>query len=318
MTTAAPPAGPRVTRLQCMELRGGNGLVEEAFRMPGLDVWVFSRPFGDAKAGGDVHFVSTCATGRISRVLVADVSGHGGDVGDIAGALRGLMARYVNFLDQRKFFAAVNRRFADLAAGGKFATAVVATFFAPTGTLSVSNAGHPPPLIWDSAAGRWRVLDRRDESGEADRNLPLGVIEAARYDRFDVGLDPADLVLCYTDSLTESRDADGELLSTAGLLRVAAGVDGGEPAEVVPRFVAALRALHPGNLDGDDVTLLAFRPNGGGACVTLRDRLLAPARVLRGILTGGRSVPEVSLANLGGAMFDPLSRRWPPKGSRSR
>ena len=315
MSTAATRS---LTRLQCMELRGGNGLVEEAFRMPGLDVWVYSRPFENAAAGGDVHFVSTCATGRIARVLVADVSGHGGDVGPVADTLRGLMARFVNFVDQRKFFAAVNRRFADLAEGGRFATAVVTTYFAPTRTLSVSNAGHPPPLIWDVAAKVWRVLDRArsdDESG--DRNLPLGVIDAARYDRFDLRLDGGDLVLVYTDSLTESRDVDGELLSTAGLLRVAAGIDGSDPAAVVPAFVSALRDLHPGNLDGDDVTLLAFRPNGGGQCVTLRDRLLAPLRVLRGLLTGGRSFPEVSLANLGGAMFDGFSHRWPPKESRS-
>ena len=309
-----------------MELRGGNGLVEEAFAMPGLDVWVYSRPYRQAVGGGDVHYVSTCATGRIARVLLADVSGHGTDVSAVADTLRGLMAKYVNFLDQRSFFRAMNRRFSELAHDGQFATAVVATYFAPTFTLSVSNAGHPPPLIWCAATRRWGVLEQgggflregATARGEA-RNLPLGVIDASRYDQFHRTLEPGDLVLCYTDSLTESRGADGELLSTSGLLDVAAGIDGSDAARVVPRFVAALEKLVAGNLTGDDVTLLAFRPNAGHVRVPLRDRLLAPLRVARGVvkgLLGGGSTPwpEPSLANLGGAVFDPLSKRWKRKG----
>ncbi len=293
-------------RLACMEVRGGSHAADEAFAMPGLDLWVYSVPYQAAAAGGDVHYVSSCATGRIARVLLADVSGHGAAVGDVAADLRRLMARYVNHLDQRKFFRAMNRRFAEMLQGGAFATAVVATYFAPTGTLSVSNAGHPPPLVWRAAGRRWSVLTN-PAAGEGLRNMPLGVVDATRYDRFDVPLGPRDLVFCYTDSLTESRGADGELLSTDGLLRVANEIDGSQPAAVVPAFVAALRALHDRNLTDDDVTLLAFRPNGGARSVPWRDRLAAPARILRGLIAGTRPWPELSVANLGGALLDPLS-----------
>ena len=319
MTTSARRQSP--TRLACMELRGGNVAVEDNFAMPGLDVWVYSRPFEQSRSGGDVHYVSTCATGRIARVLVADVSGHGDEVGTAGAILRGLMAKYVNFLDQRKFFAAMNRRFADLAStGGKFATAVVMTYFAPTATLSVSNAGHPPPLLWRAGERRWSFLQHdcapHRDGGALAENLPLGVLDAARYDRFDLQLGPDDLVLCYTDSLVEARDADGQLLSMAGLLRIADDVDGTVPAGVVPDFLAALGALRPGNLAGDDVTLLVFKPNGGAVRVPVADRLAAPGRVVGGLwrwATGrgdGSRLPEFSLANLGGALFDPLSHLW--------
>ena len=295
-----------------MEIRGGSHAADEAFAMPGLDLWVYSLPYQAAAAGGDVHYVSSCATGRIARVLLADVSGHGAAVGDVAADLRRLMARYVNHLDQRKFFRAMNRRFADMLQGGAFATAVVATYFAPTGTLSVSNAGHPPPLVWRAADKRWAVLSNPNAPRDGPRNMPLGVIDATRYDRFDVPLGPGDLVFCYTDSLTESRGADGELLSTAGLLRVAAEIDGSTPAAVVPAFVAALGRLDPRNLTEDDVTLLCFGPNGGARRVAWRDRLAAPARVAKGLLAallhrGPWPWPEVSVANLGGALIDPLN-----------
>lgn len=76
-------------------------------------------------------------------MLLADVSGDGAGVGGVAAELRDLMARFVKFLDQREFFGAMNRRFTAMRHDGGFATAVVLTDFAPTATLSVSNAGHP-------------------------------------------------------------------------------------------------------------------------------------------------------------------------------
>src|ERR1700710_1629624 len=86
--------------MTCMEVWGGNALVESAVSISGLDAWVYSKPYESAEAGGDVYYVSSCATGRITRLLVADVSGHGSAVSDTAAQLRALMRRYVNYLDQ--------------------------------------------------------------------------------------------------------------------------------------------------------------------------------------------------------------------------
>ena len=94
--------------MQCMEVWGGNQPVDSGVVMAGLDAWVYCRPFGGkpdlpAESGGDVYFVSSCATGRITRLLVADVSGHGAVVSEVAGSLRRLMRKYVNYLDPTKF-----------------------------------------------------------------------------------------------------------------------------------------------------------------------------------------------------------------------
>ncbi len=99
--------------MTCMEVWGGNQPVDNGVVMAGIDAWVYSRPYagpaGTASAGGDVYFVSSCATGRITRLLVADVSGHGTAVGDIAISLRTLMRKYVNFLDPLRFVGEMNR-----------------------------------------------------------------------------------------------------------------------------------------------------------------------------------------------------------------
>src|SRR5436190_24089769 len=100
--------------MTCMEIWGGNEPADHSVSMPGLDAWVFSRPYEDAKAGGDVYYVSACATGRITRLLLADVSGHGTKVAETAMGLRRLMQKYVNFIDQSAFVRSMNQQFGEL------------------------------------------------------------------------------------------------------------------------------------------------------------------------------------------------------------
>src|SRR5258708_35028447 len=150
-------------QMSCMEVWGGSQLTMRRVEMGGLDAWVYSKPFGDAQRGGDVYYASSCATGRITRLLLADVSGHGNSVASTAANLRTLMRRFVNRLDQTEFVRLLNQQFAALSEAGTFATAVVATFFAPTQRLIVCNAGHPPPLLYQAAQQDWALL-RADPS----------------------------------------------------------------------------------------------------------------------------------------------------------
>src|ERR1700687_641020 len=144
--------------MQCMEVWGGSQLTSAGVEMGGLDVWVFSKPFGEAQRGGDVYYASSCATGRISRLLLADVSGHGTSVAATAADLRTLMRRFVNRLDQAEFVRLLNQQFLELSEGGAYATAVVSTFFAPTGRLILCNAGHPRPILYQAAVRQWSFL----------------------------------------------------------------------------------------------------------------------------------------------------------------
>src|SRR5579862_1080164 len=117
--------------MQCMEVWGGSQLTSRAVEFGGLDAWVYSKPFGKAHAGGDVYYASSCATGRISRLLLADVAGHGKSAAATAADLRTLMRRFVNHLDQGEFVRRLNQQFAAMSNAGVFATAVVTTFFSP-------------------------------------------------------------------------------------------------------------------------------------------------------------------------------------------
>jgi sigma-B regulation protein RsbU (phosphoserine phosphatase) len=300
--------------MTCMEIWGGNQTVDNAVVMSGLDAWVYSKPFGQSEGGGDVYYVSSCATGRITRLLLADVSGHGKMVAEIAGALRKLMQKYVNFIDQSAFVRSMNQQFAELSTAGVFATAIVSTFFAPTKELTLCIAGHPTPLLYLSGEKRWCLVSQCNTDGEVAGNIPLGIADTEDWSQFGVRLDVGDLVLCYTDSLMEARGGDGEMLGMDGLVAIANELEISDPKLVTGKLLAAIAERHAENLRLDDVTVLLFRPNGMGAAVALKDKIFGPMRVfagvVRSIFPGGAPAPwpEMSVANIGGMLLRPLNR----------
>lgn len=305
-------------QISCMEVWGGNEPAERGVSISGLNAWVYSRPFGQAEGGGDVYYVSSCATGRITRLLVADVSGHGSAVADLAKSLRTLMRKCVNHLDQTRFVQSMNAEFTELSRDGCFATAVVTTFFAPTAELTLCNAGHPPPLHYIAKEKRWTYLEEDDDAPEphARGNVPLGILDLVDYEQFSIPLDMNDLVLCYTDSLIEARDASGQMLERAGLLQAVQDLDVRDPATLASQLIDKIASRAPGTPWNDDVTVLLFRPNGQGRRVTLKNKLLAPFRVMKSAIGGTMAFPDFSVANLGGAMINSLCY-WQRKRSRS-
>jgi len=293
MITQAAPAAPAAAAaaesmtLQCMEVWGGNRFVSTSVRMNGVDAWVYSLPAdGEASdGGGDVHYVSSCASGQVTRIMVADVSGHGPDAAETARRLRRLMQRHVNQHDQARFVRALSGEFDGLARHGRFATAVAFTYDAPPNRLLVCNAGHPAPLIYRSRSREWSFLQPPEpELG----NVPLGIVADVEYQEFSASVEHGDIIISYTDALTEARRGS-DMLGEEGVLERARTVDLADPAALIPQLIAAVTAA--GFAFDDDLTLLVFRPNGGRKFIPLYDRVMAPVRFFRGIARGQVALP---------------------------
>lgn len=307
-------------QMACMEVWGGSQLANHATAFGGLDVWVYSRPHGQSTRGGDVVYASSCATGRITRLMVADVAGHGHTVAATAADLRLLMRRFVNCLDQTELVRRLNQQFAALSSQAAFATAVVATYFAPTRRLTLCNAGHPRPLIYRAAAREWRFLGNHEATCAGPRNLPLGILDIADYDASDVELHDGDCVLAYTDAVMESQDADGEMLGEDGVLRILQLLGEVEASRLIPTLVKEIAERYPDNLAADDLTVMVVRATSQQMQYSLADRFRALGRVLRtaaGALRPGAErppLPDANLANLGGPLVPALQRRWRARG----
>ncbi len=300
--------------MACMEVWGGNQSTQHSLSTLGLESWIYSQPYQQAAGGGDVYFISSCATGRITRLLVADISGHGESLAQTGERLRDLMRRHVNHVEQRQFLAEMNREFGEVRHSGGFATAVAASFFSPDRRFTVTNAGHPPPLIYSEQTGHWAILDTSgDDSAEGLSDFPLGMLEEMKYGEQRVHAQPGDLLVFYTDSLIESRNAAGELLGPKGLLGLMKTVDPGRPGGLIAELLGQIGGLYPGNLKDDDVTVLVVKPTGTGETVPLVNRLKAPwlflGASLRALLTGKKiPFPEFTWENSGGALLDVFSR----------
>ena len=192
------------------ELWGGNRRVAEPVELPGLIGWIQSTPLEPATEGGDVHYVSVCAGGTISRIALADVAGHGDSVSAVAERLCDALQRHTGNWDQSALMRELNDAFLAGATGLQYATAVVLGFYRQTGELLFSNAGHLPPFWYRAAEQKWDVLEADTPHARVIEGLPLGVIPGTDYTQTAVKLGLNDLVVLYTDGCTEARDEAGE------------------------------------------------------------------------------------------------------------
>ncbi|MGE3314116.1 MAG: PP2C family protein-serine/threonine phosphatase [Planctomycetaceae bacterium] len=272
-------------QMQCMEVWGGNHYSNNTFEMPGLRVWLFSRPHANARAGGDVCYLSSCASGRITRLLLADVSGHGASVSTTATKLRDIMRKNINRIDQSRFVTQMNQCFSEVTdLSGAFATAVVCTFFAPSKILTMSIAGHPMPLILRHGRQDWSEMVSNTPEIHGLANLPLGVDDRMRYSKFNTRLQSGDRVLIYSDGISECLDESGNMLNSRGLQKLAAGIDSSHSQDFLPRLISRIEELDGQNLKTDDSTAILIEATE--TPVPMINNFLAPVRIVQSLFAG--------------------------------
>jgi len=137
-----------------------------------------------------------------------------------------------------------------------FVTAFVASLDPQSGTIRYANAGHNPPLV-RRASSRTERLDGR-------HGPVLGALDGASYAESIAQLDPGDVLLLFTDGVTEALDPEGQLFTEARL-RDTLSNDGVASAEEAARaVVAAVDSFAGGAEQADDITVLALRFIGDG------------------------------------------------------
>jgi serine phosphatase RsbU (regulator of sigma subunit) len=185
--------------------------------------------------------------------FVGDVSGHG-----VGAALLMAEAR-TTFLSERRAGASaadmlgnLNRVLHDdLDRSSLFMSACCATFDAATRELRYANAGHPPALLL-------RAHESRCTSLRADGVL-LGIDKDAQFAETKVALRSGDIVVFYTDGITETQDAAGELFGIARLGETVATHRDAEPEELIAAVLAARDRFAGGSPHEDDLTIVAMK-----------------------------------------------------------
>ena len=209
------------------------------------------------RAGGDYYDFFPLPDGRWG-ILLADVSGHGTPAAvlmavthSIAHTLTGPPA------PPGRLLAFINDNLAAryTTDSGTFVTAFYGVYDPSDRLLTYASAGHNPPRVRHDGrrhpAPRVRAIDR-------DGSLPLGIDRAVEYQDTVERLHPGDVLLLYTDGITEARDPDNELFGVERLDDVLCDCTGG-PQDLVDSILGAVARFTRGRPPTDDRTLLVAK-----------------------------------------------------------
>ena len=247
-----------IHQIRCSEIWGGvrgiDGDIDLDICTSGLTASVYSKA-SDGDNGGDIYYLSVCSVDKLTRVVVADVAGHGRQVSELSGwVYEGLQER-MNGLDGNQVLVGLNslissRGFAALT------TAIVIGFYLGDSNLYFSYAGHAPVLLKRHNQKHWipLLLDSQTEPS----NLPLGIFPTMHYDQTRTPLAAGDRFFLYTDGVSECPDANGDEFGEQRLLRVLEMNGDRGLAEIKNCVIAELRRHAEHWPSYDDVTAMVF------------------------------------------------------------
>ncbi len=145
--------------------------------------------------------------------------------------------------------ASINRQLHEHIAPGHFATFCCAVYDDASGELAYTNAGHLPPIIL-----RDGQIRRLEKGGTV-----LGLFPAARYEQESLCLERGDVLVAFTDGVTEPENSYGEEFGEARLLEILRRAAGRSPAEIINTVMTAVREWTGTPELQDDMTLLVAR-----------------------------------------------------------
>jgi len=202
--------------------------------------------------GGDFYDIIPLADGRLV-LAIGDVAGKGSPAALLMALLLAMLRTLVDEgLDAARLIERLNVQVGRHSPASRFITFFYAIYDPPTGMLQFVNAGHLPPLI-RRADGRF---DRA--AAEAVHGLALGMFESATYQTSDLKLEPGDMLVLYTDGITEAENPEGKAFEESGLEAVIARTSGSDPVQVGAAILAAVTAYAADARLGDDLTALVI------------------------------------------------------------
>jgi serine phosphatase RsbU (regulator of sigma subunit) len=216
--------------------------------IPGWEIAALYRPAGAEQrieVGGDFYEVFNAESS--SFALIGDVTGHGVTAATLTSMMR-YGARFASRLEPQP--SAILRRLDEelrQRSDPELCTALCARI--QDRAMIVASAGHPPALIVDTDG----VVTEAPEPGPL-----LGAFEDSHWEQSTLSVGPDQLVLLYTDGVTETAGAN-ERFGAERLRRLLSEHARQAPSELLRSLDEALVEFR-GGAASDDVAALAFRP----------------------------------------------------------
>ncbi len=200
-----------------------------------------------AAVGGDIYDIFELDEGRVG-FLIADAEGHG--IGAAAATTlikNGVRAFSIGTSSPAKVVARTNELIQRFPGSGKLATMFYGELDTQTGLVRYCNAGHPVPII--------KSGDSVTEV-QCGPSLPVGAFATAEYGDCELKLGSEDVIVLYTDGITEARDGN-ELFGDERLAEVIRVTEVGRLTEWPGRLFQAVTEFSKGKLS-DDVAIFVL------------------------------------------------------------
>ncbi|HEX9366660.1 MAG TPA: SpoIIE family protein phosphatase [Vicinamibacterales bacterium] len=221
---------------------------------PGGGCAIFAGMHPVTEVGGDFYDFFMIDDERLGVVL-GDVAGKGIPAAIYMSLSRTLLrSTALQGLDPGECLRHANRTLCAEGDSGLFVTAVYAIVNTRTGVVDYSTAGHYSPSVV-RAAGTVETLP-------VAGGMVLGVEATSRYDAAQAALEPGDLMVLYSDGVTEAVNDREEFFGDDGLEAALRGTVGADETAAVTAVVAGVRAFANGRQQSDDLTLVALRRVG--------------------------------------------------------
>jgi len=210
------------------------------------------------KVGGDYYDFLELSPSRLALVL-ADIAGKGVSgallMANLQANLRGQYAVAVD--DLPRLLTSVNRLFYDNSGDASYATLFFADYDDSTRKLRYANCGHLPPLLLRAGASAQRETPKAEWLNSTC--TVMGLFEAWHCEIAEVQLAPGDMLVLYTDGVTEAENADEEEFGASRLQDTLASHSHLPVESLLQTVVAAVQQFASGSDQQDDITLVIAR-----------------------------------------------------------
>ncbi len=221
--------------------------------IPKMEWFTYYKPA--TRAGGDFYDFIPLPNGKWA-VLMADVTGHGAPAAVIAAMIKVILHNLLETMtDPNAILQEANRQIRKHIESQYFVTLFLGMIDPATAKMDYVSAGHEPPMLFEYASQTIRELKNQ-------KGFPLRLIEENTFDIKSIQFQAGDLLLIYTDGITELFNENGELFSFTGLENAIMTSDHTSAEAMGNQILSKLEAYRGSAEIHDDITLIALRVNG--------------------------------------------------------
>jgi sigma-B regulation protein RsbU (phosphoserine phosphatase) len=221
--------------------------------LPDIPGWQLTATLRPAReTSGDFYDLIPLPNGRLG-ILIADVSDKGAGAALYMALSWPLIRTYAMEypLQPENVLSAVNRRIINDTYTYHFVTAFYCILDPDTGTLVYCNAGHWPPYLINAHDGE-------SVQGLLRTGIPLGLFADGNFEQGIVQLEPGDVLVLYTDGITEAQNAQGAFFDEKRLLESVRTKLGFPVLEIQDTILADLQRFVGDTPQSDDIALIVL------------------------------------------------------------